>query len=154
MEINKFKKLIVDKRVEERTLEGFWNVVKYLRMDTSDELGDILNNINDCDFELEIKKVSLAIIYNYSEFIEAELSIHFKEDYIGYYIMAFTLAGEVEDDRIKFENYGFIRKLIAIEERNEEIASLAIEENLEDIIIQRITGLSLERINEIKSEKK
>jgi hypothetical protein len=65
----------------------------------------------------------------------------------------FTLDGEDADDILRLEDYSFIRGLIAVEERNEEIAKLAIDENLDDEIIQRLTGLTLKRINELKLNK-
>lgn len=150
MNIAGFKEIIVKHKIEERTLEGFWRWINNSKKEDDDELGDILNSINNSWIQLEIHKISLAIIYNYSEFIEAELRIYFKDTYIGSYLCMFTLNGEDADDIMRFEDYTFIRSLIAVEERNEEIAISAINEKLDDEVIQKITGVSLKRINELK----
>lgn len=150
MNLEKLKKWIVDNRIEERTIEGFWKCIDGCRNDTGEEIGDILNSINDCLISLQIKKVAFAIIYDYSEFVEAELSINYKDKFIGSYVIAFTLLGDVADDRLKFEGYSFIRKLIAIEERNEEIARLALDAKLDIETVQRITGLNLQQIIELQ----
>ncbi|MFH0068394.1 hypothetical protein [Peribacillus sp. NPDC056705] len=152
MNIEAFKELIALHKIEERTIQGFWGGINNAKINEDDELEDLFNSINKSWLELIIHKISLAIIYDYSEFIEAELRIYLKDTYIGSYLCVFTLDGETADDILRLEDYTFIRGLIAVEERTEEIAKLAISENLDDEMIQRFTGLNLQRINEIKSD--
>jgi hypothetical protein len=152
MNIEAFKALIALHKIEERTIQGFWGLINNTKINhDDDELEDLLNSINISWLELIIHKISLAIIYDYSEFIEAELRIYLKETFIGSYLCVFTLDGENADDILRLEDYTFIRGLIGVEDRNEEIAKLAISENLDDEVIQRLTGLNLQRINELKS---
>jgi hypothetical protein len=154
MNIEAFKELIALHKIEERTIQGFWGLINNTKINDDDELEDLFNSINKSWLELIIHKISLAIIYDYSEFIEAELRIYLKDTYIGSYLCVFTLDGEDADDILRLEDYTFIRGLIAVEERTEEIAKLAISEDLDDEKIQRLTGLNLQRINELKSNSK
>ncbi|MGG1679631.1 hypothetical protein ACIFOT_28515 [Neobacillus sp. NRS-1170] len=150
MNSKEFQEIIAQLKIEERTIQGFWNVINNAKINDDDELNHLVNSINHSWLKLEIHKISFSIIYNYSEFIEAELRIYLNDTYIGSYLCAFTLDGKDSDDKIKMEDYSFISGLIALEERNEEIAKSAIEEKVDDLLIQRLTGLTLERINELK----
>lgn len=152
--VDGIKELIVKHKIKERTIEGFWLNINNAKINDDIELDDIFNSVNKSWIWLEIHSVSLSIINNYSEFIKAELRVYLKDSYIGSYFSVFTLTGEDEDDHYKFEDYTWIRGLIAVEERNEEIAIAAIDENLSDEIINKITGLSIHRIDELKLEKK
>lgn len=46
MNIDEFKELIVQHKIEERTIEGFWGVIKNAKInDDDDELDDLFNCI-------------------------------------------------------------------------------------------------------------
>ena len=69
MNTEELKTWIKKNNVKERTLEGFWTCINNCIKDVEDDKGDILSSIDTSQINLEVKKISLAIIFDYSDFV-------------------------------------------------------------------------------------
>lgn len=150
MNTNELKKWIKDNNIEERTINGFWEYIKNYCQEVEDDVTDILNYIDINLLKIELRKASLSIIYNYTDVVNVYLDIFFNDKCIGFYEMVFTLTGEVTDDFFKVEDFNYFKTLVAIEDRNIEIAQLALKEGADIDFIVKITGMNSHQICELK----
>lgn len=153
IDTNKIKEWVLNNNIEKRSIDNFWKYIDYYINEVDDNASNILKSIDLSLISVTLYKVSLSVIYHYTDTINVFLNINFKEDYIGRYEVIYTVKGDYSDDFLNLEDINYISKLSAIDDKNIEIAQEAIKEGLDFQLISRITGLNIERVSELKKEE-
>ena len=109
--IELLKKIAEENSCVRRTIDGFWFSFSNYRQEEPTEyrnfFGDEDVTVKFADIvNLDDMKVSLVLRgqphVDYHAFLTVSYAIYYKEKYIGYYTMVFSLDGEVEDDILCF----------------------------------------------------
>lgn len=102
LDINEFKRLIIDKDIERRTLQYFWQNVETYQQEESVEFVKAFGDsfIKD-NLDVEIQSISINLgnwpLCNYNHIVVI-IRFGYKNRSIGEYKALFTFAGEVDDD--------------------------------------------------------
>lgn len=144
MNRDELEKWIKDNEIQKKLIDGFWSYVENYKKEIKDATTDILNSIDPKCVNLKLHKVSHSLILGYDEFMDVFLRIYYYEDYIATYKAVFTLSGEDADDFLNFEDINYIQRLVAKDERNKEIATIALKEELSPELILRLTGINVD----------
>ena len=115
------------------------------------KLSDILNYVKNELLTIEITKVSLTYIYNYADVANIYLDFRFKEKTIGTYEIVFTLTGDIIDNFLEIDNVDYFAKSVAIEDRNIEVAKIALYESAKIEFVAKITGLSIMQLESLQN---
>lgn len=154
MDTIELKQWVIDNKIEKRIRDGFWNYIENYKQDDIEEYTEYFGGINFRFLTLEFRKVSLTTIYTWScDVVSAFLDIKYKDTDIGTYEMVFSLSGEIQDDFLDMEDKNYIHLINCLEDREFEIAKLALEEGAGIEFIAKITGLSREEIEELHDYK-
>lgn len=101
MDIIELKNWAFEHKIEEQTINSFYEMLDNYKTDDPEEFNDVFKNIRINDLSLQVHTISLNL-GNWPECsyntVSASMWIHHKEKQIASYKAIYTLDGEPEDD--------------------------------------------------------
>lgn len=108
MDNNSLKQFVLEHRLRERTIDAFWKCFESYRKEEAEEFVEVFGEFDKDLLTFGFEKVTLTIRnwdefeedeYNENhEYVEAYLSLEYKDKSIGHYSLLFNFDGETFDD--------------------------------------------------------
>ena len=107
MNSSELKQWIKENNIRQRTIESFWRCFANYKTDNPNQYAEYFSDFDKDSLVLWMNKIVLKIMNwdnfeeegnHNDEYVEAYLSIEYKNEDIGYYSLLFNFSGESFDD--------------------------------------------------------
>lgn len=106
MDTSKLRKWVIDNKIEERAIKGFYKALDNYRNDYSEQFIKHFMDFDRSKLNIEMRKVALMIVNwpnNSNDCVVAYIPIIYNKRNLGEYRIVFTLLGDIDDDYLVIE---------------------------------------------------